>query len=79
VLAVADPDSEVANVLRDSCGGWVVVPEDARAFRDAFEKIRAMSREERLAAGRRGRRYALDVFGRERCLARLLAIVRGAA
>jgi colanic acid biosynthesis glycosyl transferase WcaI len=70
MLAQAAPDSQVAALIRAGDCGVAVHPDDPRALADA---IRSLSRQpERLAAmGANARRYFLENFDRERCIAQL--------
>ncbi len=68
VLAIARPDSEVARVIEDAGAGWVVPSGDAGGLADAIRQASA-------ASPRGGREYALRAFGRDVCLARLVALL----
>jgi colanic acid biosynthesis glycosyl transferase WcaI len=70
VVAAAHAQSQAAQTIERSGGGWVVPPEDAAALADAILQLRGdRSARERMA--RRGREFALEHFAGHRVLARL--------
>lgn len=70
VIASLNATSEVADVLRSSEGGIVVVPEDGTALSDAVVRL-AAEPERRAAMGEAGRAYARAHWDRDRLLAHM--------
>jgi colanic acid biosynthesis glycosyl transferase WcaI len=57
VLAIADAESDLAKIVRESGCGIVVEPRNARALADAIQKVAKTSD---AASARRGREYAIQ-------------------
>jgi colanic acid biosynthesis glycosyl transferase WcaI len=64
IVAVADEDSELAQVVREADVGWVVPPDDVEALVQAVTEAHA-DPARRAAMGERARRYAVERCGLE--------------
>lgn len=71
-VASVNPQSEVANVLREAGAGVVVAPEDPAALAQAVDKL-FRNKALRTSMGARGRAYAHEHWNRERILPRMEA------
>lgn len=68
---VAALEGEGARLIRDSCAGVAVNPEDSRALADAVLRIRALGPGERSRMGRMGRSYFERHFDRDMLVCKL--------
>lgn len=64
MVAAVRPDSEVARIVRESGGGWVVESEDPAALSSTLALARDQP-EERAQRGRAGLRFAASHFDPE--------------
>ena len=74
VLAVADPDSELAMVVREERVGWVVPPGDPSALVAAIRGAEA-DRTEAVEMGRRARASALAHYSLDKVSAQYAAVI----
>ncbi|MEX2526757.1 MAG: glycosyltransferase family 4 protein [Gemmatimonadota bacterium] len=65
LLAVCDPHSEVALLLKENRCGWVVPPGDPDALVEAVRRVAATPPHELEAMGRRGRQAVAESYTRE--------------
>jgi len=79
VLVVAEEDSELARIVRESAAGWLTPPADEHELAAAILRAVATSEAARREMGVRGRRYAQTHFSPERCVTRILEIIRSSA
>jgi len=79
VLALARPESDLADLIRVSGCGWVIPPDDPPAVARTLEEIRALPRSELDRRGADGRRFALRELTDEACLPKILELVESAA
>lgn len=75
VVAAAHPQSETAKAIAAGTAGWSIPPGDARALAEAILAAARLPVGEREALGTSARRYGLATFGRDRCTARVLALL----
>ena len=68
VLAVALPESDLAETMREAGAGWVVPPGDAEGFAAVLEEIARMPVGRLREMGSAGERYARKNFSAEACL-----------
>ena len=78
VVAIADNDSGVAEIIRESGCGLVVGPESPEELFSALQAVSGLSRERLASMGDAGRRYARLKFTREACAPALADIVETA-
>lgn len=75
ILAVADPDSELAEVIRSADCGWVVDSTRLDELNPTLDVVSAASPRERAELGENGLRFAQAHFTGAACLPRLQAIL----
>ena len=75
VLASVDMDSESADVIIKSNGGWVVEPDNPSVFAETLIRISNFSKKELQNIGNNGFTYAMDKFSKSSNLSLLLKSV----
>jgi colanic acid biosynthesis glycosyl transferase WcaI len=79
ILAAAHHDSELARIMRESDAGWVVPPGDEESLARAIVEAAATPEERLRVMSVQGREYARERFSRDRCVSRVLDILRSSA
>jgi colanic acid biosynthesis glycosyl transferase WcaI len=79
VIAIVLPRSETAGIVGGAQAGWSVAPGDPAALAAVIVTASRTSASEREAMGERARGTCVASFGRERCVAAVLATLRQAA
>ena len=79
VIALAHPDSDLAELIANSGCGWVVEPDQPSKLAGAIKRVMYLTSEERRLRGQNGREYALKSMTKERNLPRVIRIVEKAA
>lgn len=75
VLALALPDSDLAEAIHRAGCGWVVPPDDPPALAAKIVEVAALPNGELQEKGRAGRDYALQNLSRHACLPRVIRIL----
>lgn len=75
ILALALPDSDLAQVIRHADCGWVVPPDQPDVLAEAVRTVRTMPAAEIRARGNAGREYALRHLTREACVPQVVALL----
>jgi colanic acid biosynthesis glycosyl transferase WcaI len=78
VLALALPDSDLAVLLKQSGGGWVVEPDRPDELAAKIEAVSRLSMEELNRIGQMGRGFALTNLTRDVCLPRVARVLEAA-
>jgi glycosyltransferase involved in cell wall biosynthesis len=78
IVALADPHSDVARLVRSAQCGVVVGPRDARGLAESLRKFAAYPAELG-AMGQNARRFLVENFDRHRCVAQIESVLLGAA
>jgi len=65
IVAAVDPESDVADDLRNACCAWLCPPEDVESFANAMLIAESTPAVQRLEMGRSARDYALRNFSRQ--------------
>jgi glycosyltransferase involved in cell wall biosynthesis len=71
VLALANSDTEIAEIIQKAGCGWVIPPDQPEVLAEQMIQISTISSEQLVAFGRAGRQYALDHFNKEKNIAQL--------
>ncbi|HEY3282054.1 MAG TPA: glycosyltransferase family 4 protein [Armatimonadota bacterium] len=79
ILAQALPESELAQIVRESGCGWVVAPDDPEALAAALREAMALEPRRLEAMGEAGRGYALGHYSRDVCVQRVVDLIEQAA
>jgi colanic acid biosynthesis glycosyl transferase WcaI len=79
VIALALPQSDLAEILEQSACGWHVAPDAPDALTVKIREVAALSKAERLQAGEAGRKFALQNLSREVCLPKVVNVIESAA
>jgi glycosyltransferase involved in cell wall biosynthesis len=78
VLAIARPESDLANAVNESGCGWVVEPGDTGQLARQMSLAAAMDRSVLTRMGSLGREYALAHFSTEVCMPRVIGVLENA-
>jgi glycosyltransferase involved in cell wall biosynthesis len=76
ILAMALKDSDVATMVESAGCGWVVEPDQPHLLAVEISKVLDMSRGALHARGQAGRSYALERLTKEKCLPRVIDILK---
>ena len=79
VLALAWPDSDLANIIGQSGCGWVVEPDRPDLLAAQIRCVLAIDASELSRRGMAGRQYALANFSKEVCLPKVIDILERVA
>jgi colanic acid biosynthesis glycosyl transferase WcaI len=79
IIALAIPDTEVAQIVRASESGWIIDPNDPSRLAAAIRQAMQASREERQVRGQSGRQYALQNLVKNICVPRVVEILERAS
>jgi colanic acid biosynthesis glycosyl transferase WcaI len=79
VIALAQPESDVANVVKQAGCGWVVPPERPDLLAQRIRNVMDLDPHLLDRLGQAGRSYALVHFTREACLPRLIHVLEAAS
>jgi len=78
VIFVGPKHCEVAQIVRDSCSGFVVEPGDVPGAAKAIREL-ALDADLRKTMGQRARQYYAEKFGRRRSVARIIDVIERVA
>ncbi len=79
IIAVALPESDLAETIERSGCGWVVEPGRPDSLAETLRAVSGMAEEELSRRGLAGREFALRNFTQEACLPRVVEILERAA
>jgi colanic acid biosynthesis glycosyl transferase WcaI len=79
ILAIAPPESHVADIVRSADAGWVIPPGDYLAAAEVLRMAAGLDTSDLEARGRRGQEYVRCNFQRDQLLGGLCELVAGAA
>lgn len=79
ILAIAPPESHVADIVRSADAGWVVPPGDHLAVAKFLQLAADLDPSDLNALGQRGQEYVRHNFERDKLLGSLCELVAGAA
>ena len=75
IIGCMDADSDTAEAIRESKGGYVIEPENPQALCEMMRKMVSMKSEELKAMGLSGQQYALSHFSKKANLEKLVQVV----
>lgn len=78
VIALVLPESEIAHIINESGGGWVIPPDRPDLLAEKISTVARLDAATRTHMGQAGRIYALQHLTREVCLPRLVNIILSA-
>ncbi len=79
VIALALPDSDLAELVERSRCGWVIQPDRPELLAAKIKEVMSMSPEELANRGRYGREFALQHLTSQACLPRVIEILERTA
>jgi glycosyltransferase involved in cell wall biosynthesis len=79
VLAVCNPNSELARIMTASCCGWAAEPDNTPALAQLLQLITHTPHESLHRMGEAARKYALLHFSPEACLPKLIRLIEETA
>jgi colanic acid biosynthesis glycosyl transferase WcaI len=78
VIALALPESDLANMILDSGCGWVLPPDQPEVLAAKIRQVASMAQAERRRCGMAGREFALRNFTSQVCLPRVISVLENA-
>jgi glycosyltransferase involved in cell wall biosynthesis len=78
VIALALPDSDLAEMVGRAGCGWVVEPDNSRELAMKIREIMELKPEELAIQGKMGRAFALEHLTSEACLPRVVNVIEQA-
>lgn len=79
VIALALPESDVAEMMERSGAGWTIEPDQPELLAAQISQVATMDASELMRRGQAGREFALKHLTREACLPRVIHILERAA
>ncbi len=79
IIALATAESELAGIIGESGGGWVLPPDDPKLLGATLDDVAEMPATERRAVGAAGRAYLTRHFTAAACLPRVAQVLECAA
>jgi glycosyltransferase involved in cell wall biosynthesis len=77
VIACVERESDVAQILREGCCGFVIEPENEDSLKIKMKEIYDVDKSDLLVMGKSGREYALTHLSKEVNLKKLVSIIEG--
>ncbi len=79
VVALALPQSDLAQVIQGADCGWVIEPDQPQLLAETIRMVKALPEEERIRRGQAGRSYALNHLTREACVPKVIGLLEQSA